>query len=80
MPSSLGGLREPLLTALWDIVPEGTRLVANGVTVETDRLLTGAQEQYGGTLTRLELSKLDKIGSMRGWKAAYPITQWVVIR
>ena len=75
-----GGLREPLLTALWDIVPEGTRLVANGVTVETDRLLTGAQEQYGGTLTRLELSKLDKIGSMRGWKAAYPITQWVVVR
>lgn len=75
-----GGLRDPLLAALWEILPVGTRLVANGVTVETDRLLTSAQEQLGGTLTRLELSNLDKIGTMRGWKAAYPITQWVVTR
>ena len=42
--------------------------------------LTGAQETYGGQLTRLQLSALEDIGQMSGWKAAYPITQWAVTR
>ena len=75
-----GGLRSELLTSLWDLLPTGTRLVANGVTIETDRLLTKAQADYGGQLLRLELSHLESIGSMSGWKAAYPITQWVARR
>ena len=75
-----GGLRDDLLRQLWDTLPAGTRLVANGVTIETDRLLTGAQETYGGQLTRFQLSALENIGQMSGWKAAFPITQWAVTR
>ena len=75
-----GGLRDDLLRLLWDRLPAGARLVANGVTIKTDRLLTGAQETYGGQLTRLQLSALEDIGQMSGWKAAYPITQWAVTR
>ena len=75
-----GGLRDDLLRQLWDRLPAGARLVANGVTIKTDRLLTGAQETYGGQLTRLQLSALEDIGQMSGWKAAYPITQWAVTR
>ena len=75
-----GGLRDDLLRQLWERLPVGTRLVANGVTIETDRLLTGAQETYGGQLTRFQLSALENIGQMSGWKAAFPITQWAVTR
>ena len=75
-----GGLRDDLLRHLWDRLPVGARLVANGVTIKTDRLLTGAQETYGGQLTRLQVSTLQDIGRMSGWKAAFPITQWAVTR
>ena len=75
-----GGLRDDFLRQLWDRLPAGTRLVANGVTIETDRLLTSAQETYGGQLTRLQLSALQDIGQMSGWKSAYPITQWAATR
>jgi len=75
-----GGLRHELLVRLWSILPAGTRLVANGVTIETDRLLTSTQEQFGGQLMRFEVSLLQEIGRMSGWKAAYPITQWAVTR
>ena len=73
-----GGLRAQLLERLMAILPSGVRLVANGVTLETDRLLGVAHEQYGGSLLKLELSSAEPIGSMRGWKSAYPITQWVL--
>ena len=75
-----GGLRDQLLDRLWQTIPAGTRLVANAVTIETDRLLTSAHERLGGQLIRLELSQLQTIGRMRGWQAGYPITQWAVIR
>ena len=75
-----GGLCDVLLQKLWDRLPAGVRLVVNGVTIESDRLLTSAHEAHGGQLTRLELSALQNIGRMSGWKAAYPITQWVVTR
>ena len=74
------GLREALLQALWDMMPKGTRLVANGVTIETDQLLTQAYGTLGGHLMRLESASLQPIGTMNGWKAAYPITQWSVTK
>ena len=75
-----GGLRESSLAQLWDRLPAGTRLVANGVTLETDQLLISAYQRFGGHLMRLEVSQLQAIGTMHGWKAAYPITQWTVTR
>ena len=75
-----GGLREAVLHRLWALMPQGTRLVANGVTLETERLLTTAYSEFGGTLLRFEASNLARIGTMHGWKAAYPITQWSVTK
>ena len=75
-----GGLRAPLLQDLWDLMPHGTRLVANGVTIETDQLLTKAHGDFGGDLMRIEASAVQKIGTMHGWKSAYPITQWTVVK
>ncbi|MEO0820836.1 MAG: precorrin-6y C5,15-methyltransferase (decarboxylating) subunit CbiE [Pseudomonadota bacterium] len=75
-----GGLGEALLTALWDRLPAGTRLVANAVTLESEALLTRWQAAAGGTLLRIALSEAAPLGPHRGWRSAYPVTQWSVTR
>lgn len=75
-----GGLDAALLDALWASLPAGTRMVAHGVTLETESLLAGAQARLGGTLLRIELSQAAPLGGRRGWKASYPVVQWSVTR
>lgn len=72
-----GGLSAALLKCL-TVLPKGTRLVANAVTLEAEALLTGAQAQYGGELLRIEMAHSAPLGTKRGWRAAYPIVQWSV--
>ena len=73
-----GGLSDDLLTSLVTLLPRGTRIVANSVTLESDALLTQWHKRLGGDLMRIELSSLSAIGPRRGWKAAYPHVQWSV--
>lgn len=75
-----GGLDAPLLDALWFGLAAGTRIVAHGVTLETESLLAQAQARHGGTLLRIELSQAAPLGGRRGWKASYPVVQWSVTR
>ncbi len=75
-----GGLDAPLLEALWGSLPAGSRIVAHGVTLETESLLAEAQAQRGGTLLRIELAQVAPLGGKRGWKASYPVVQWSVTR
>lgn len=70
-----GGLSPDLLSYL-ESLATGTRLVVNAVTLETEVLLTQAHARLGGELTRIEISDVAPIGPKRGWRAAYPITQW----
>jgi precorrin-6B C5,15-methyltransferase / cobalt-precorrin-6B C5,C15-methyltransferase len=71
-----GGLSEALLARLWQILPQGVRVVANAVTLEAEALLAGWQARHGGSLIRLEMAQARPLGTKRGWKAAYPIVQW----
>ena len=75
-----GGLDSPLLDALWGALPAGSRIVAHGITLETESLLACAQARLGGMLLRIELSQAAPLGSRRGWKASYPVVQWSVTR
>ena len=75
-----GGLDGALLDAVWAGLPAGTRIVAHGVTLETESLLAGAQARLGGTLLRIELSQAAPLGGKRGWKASHPVVQWSVMR
>ncbi len=75
-----GGCDPALLTALWQRLPPGTRLVVNSVTLDTDALLTGWHGQQGGDLTRIDIAKATPLGGMRGWTAARTVTQWSVVR
>ncbi|QTL05585.1 precorrin-6y C5,15-methyltransferase (decarboxylating) subunit CbiE [Aquabacter sp. L1I39] len=75
-----GGASASLLEALWALLPAGTRLVANGVTLETEALLADWSARHGGTLLRIELAQAQPLGGMRGWTPARPIVQWSVVR
>lgn len=75
-----GGGSQKLLDHLWEVLPEGTRLVANGVTLETETLLMNAQARRGGHLMKVETAEVSALGSMRGWDRARPVIQWSVVR
>lgn len=75
-----GGASEALLSRLWDLIPPGTRLVMNAVTLETEALVLDWSARHGGDLLKVELSEAAPIGRKRGWRAALPILQWSVSR
>lgn len=65
MDTAIAGLRK------------GGRLVANAVTMEMEAVLLRLGAELGGTLTRIDIARSAPLGSMRGWRPAMPITQWV---
>ncbi|UZD91531.1 precorrin-6y C5,15-methyltransferase (decarboxylating) subunit CbiE [Cognatishimia activa] len=73
-----GGISAEMLDWLWGNLAAGTRLVANGVTLEAEILLAQWHASKGGDLMRFEVSESKPLGSKRGWKASYPIVQWSV--
>lgn len=73
-----GGISAEMLNWLWQNLSAGTRLVANGVTLEAEILLAEWHADKGGSLMRFEVSESKPLGSKRGWKASYPIIQWSV--
>ncbi len=73
-----GGLSPDLLIWLREVLPAGTRLVANAVTLESEALLARWHEDLGGELLRIELAHSAPLGPRRGWKSAYPVVQWSV--
>ncbi|MEJ6389248.1 precorrin-6y C5,15-methyltransferase (decarboxylating) subunit CbiE [Gymnodinialimonas ulvae] len=75
-----GGMDTEMRTKLWDVVPDGTRVVVSSVTLETEALLAGWHAAFGGELMKVEIATAAPMGSKRGWKAAYPVVQWSVTR
>ncbi|ODC04600.1 precorrin-6Y methyltransferase [Terasakiispira papahanaumokuakeensis] len=71
-----GGVSEALLNWLWTHLAEGTRVVANAVSLESEALLSHWQRHNGGELLRFDWAKAETMGPRRGWKARYPIVQW----
>jgi precorrin-6B C5,15-methyltransferase / cobalt-precorrin-6B C5,C15-methyltransferase len=74
-----GGLTIPsVFESCWKALKPGGKLVANGVTVETEQLIFQLQQQYGGKLDRIAIQRAEPIGKFLGWKALNPVTQWCV--
>lgn len=71
-----GGGTQAMFETLWQVLPSGTRIVANGVTLETEALLANLHAAHGGTLLRIDLAEATALGRMRGWRAARPVVQW----
>lgn len=72
-----GGLSEELLATVTHL-RSGTRIVANGVTLEAESLLSRAHGTHGGSLLRIDISQAEPLGRKHGWRANYPIVQWSV--
>jgi precorrin-6B C5,15-methyltransferase / cobalt-precorrin-6B C5,C15-methyltransferase len=76
-----GGATTPeLLATCWAELPEGGRLVANAVTVESEAVLAGWFARVGGELVRIGVQRAEPVGSFTGWKAAMPVTIWSVVK
>ncbi|KAA2242312.1 precorrin-6y C5,15-methyltransferase (decarboxylating) subunit CbiE [Salinarimonas soli] len=76
-----GGAHEAgVFEACWGALKPGGRLVINAVTLETEARLAALHGAYGGLMRRIALSRLERVGSMHGWRAAMPVTQWLVTK
>jgi len=75
-----GGLDAAMFDAVWSLIPQGGRIVAHSVTLETEALLADLQQQYGGDLMRIEISHAGPLGRYRSWEAARPVVQWSVVK
>jgi precorrin-6B C5,15-methyltransferase / cobalt-precorrin-6B C5,C15-methyltransferase len=74
-----GGLTiSDVFETCWEALKPGGRLVANGVTVETEYKILQLHRQYRGDLSRIAIQRADPIGQFLGWKAFAGITQWSV--
>ena len=64
----------------WSALPPGGRLVANAVTIETEAALFAVHARRGGTLTRLSVERLDRVGSLHGFRPSMTITQYAAVK
>lgn len=76
-----GGLADTaLLPSAWDALKPGGRLVANVISIEGERALFDWQARHGGSLTRLAVSRAEKLGAHLGWRALAPVTQLACVK
>jgi precorrin-6B C5,15-methyltransferase / cobalt-precorrin-6B C5,C15-methyltransferase len=75
-----GGLDAVLFDAIWTLTPDGARIVAHSVTLETEALLSELQQRRGGELIRIEISHSAPLGRYRSWEASRPVVQWSVAK
>jgi len=52
------------------------RVVAHGVTVEAEQILTQAYAEHGGELLRFGVERAAPLGGFTGWTPARTVTQW----
>lgn len=71
-----GGISDEIIDlCLAALKPRG-RLVANGVTLESEALLAAAYHKHGGEMQRIQVQTAAPLGSLTGWKNLMPVTQW----
>lgn len=71
-----GGASIPgVLDACWAALRDGGRLVAHGVTLETEMILADWYGRFGGELVRIGVERAAPIGSFTGWTPARTVTQ-----
>jgi len=75
-----GGGDAEVVDKCWAALPPRGRLVANAVTLETERVLLTAQADHGGTLTRLRVERLDAVGGRQAFRPAMTVTQWCAVK
>ena len=75
-----GATAAGMFDACWNALKPGGRLVANGVTLETESLIAQWYKAVGGDLVRLDVQRASAVGTMTGWRPAMPVTIWSVTK
>ena len=76
-----GGIATPgLLPAMWTALRPGGRLVANVVSIEGEARLFEWQARYGGSLTRIGVSRAEAAGVHHLWRPLASVTQLAVTK
>jgi precorrin-6B C5,15-methyltransferase / cobalt-precorrin-6B C5,C15-methyltransferase len=80
-----GGATTPgMIDAAQSALRPAGRLVVNAVALETESVLLKYQSQWGGSLTRIAISRAGPIGGedarMTGWRPAMPVLQWTWVK
>lgn len=75
-----GGVTDGVLDDCWAALQPGGRIVAHGVTLETEALLADRFRILGGSLTRLMIETAEPLGRFLGWVPARPVTQWACLK
>ncbi len=75
-----GGGNAVVIAKAFAALKTGGRLVANAITLDTERVILAAQARLGGALTRLSVERLDRIGGKDAFRPAMTVTQWVVTK
>ncbi|MHA5926727.1 bifunctional cobalt-precorrin-7 (C(5))-methyltransferase/cobalt-precorrin-6B (C(15))-methyltransferase, partial [Pseudomonas aeruginosa] len=69
-----GVTAEGVLETCWERLRPGGRLLANAVTLQSERVLLDWQQRLGGDLTRLGVAHARPLGGFDTWRQALPIT------
>ena len=75
-----------LLQSCWSALTTGGRLVANAVTVNSEAVLLRWQQQHGGDLTRIAVSRAEPLkpnspdNPLYAWRPLMPVTQYSITK
>ena len=75
-----GGISPESLEQCWEVLNPFGRLVSNAVTLESEKVLLDWQASRGGDLTRIAISRAEKVGPYQGWKPMMPVTQYSAVK
>ena len=75
-----GGLTNEVFDSAWAALKPLGRLVANAVTLESEKILMELLEKHGGELSRLAVSRAEPVGQYHGWRSFMPVTQWSIVK
>ena len=75
-----GGGDSVMIDKSWAALKPNGRLVANAITLETEKVVLAAQGELGGTLTRLSVERLDAVGGKQAFRPAMTVTQWSAVK
>lgn len=71
-----GGAVSGIVDACIAALGAGGRLVAHGVTLETERTLVDLHGELGGSLSRISIDSAEPLGRFWSWRPLRPVVQW----
>jgi precorrin-6Y C5,15-methyltransferase (decarboxylating) len=69
-----------LLSAAWDALKPGGRIVCNAVTFDGQSRLVECRASLGGSLTRINIEREHTVGNHTAWQPAMPVLQWAAVK